>query len=217
MIDIANPIYSKYICSGDAYTFIRIKNGDTIIESQYSLKTINKYVELISISDSEIVLVATQPRGTANEFCYNYIDLSWSYTAISYSAYIIDYQLAKKVTAPEVATVGQTIVVKAVDENGKPTEWECVDMTGGGEAGGYYTPAVSQPEAGSMEIRFDASSGEMPEVAPVLVALPQGEKGDTGADGYTPVKGVDYFTADDKNELVQAVLAALPAAEEGSF
>ena len=106
---------------------------------------------------------------------------------------------------------------------------------GGGEAGGYYTPAVSQPEAGSMEIRFDASSGEMPEVAPVLVALPQGEKGDTGpqgekgdtgpqgekgdtgADGYTPVKGVDYFTADDKNELVQAVLAALPAAEEGSF
>lgn len=53
----------------------------------------------------------------------------------------------------------------------------------GGEAGGYYTPAVSQPEAGSMEISFDASSGEMPEVAPVLVALPQGEKGDTGPQG----------------------------------
>ena len=29
---------------------------------------------------------------------------------------------------PETATVGQTIVVKTVDENGKPTEWECVDM-----------------------------------------------------------------------------------------
>ena len=41
----------------------------------------------------------------------------------------------------------------------------------------------------------------------------KGEKGDTGADGYTPVKGVDYFTADDKNELAQAVLAAMPAAE----
>lgn len=26
-----------------------------------------------------------------------------------------------------VAEVGQTIVVKAVDENGKPTEWECID------------------------------------------------------------------------------------------
>lgn len=28
--------------------------------------------------------------------------------------------------------VGQTIKVKAVDENGKPTEWEAVDMAGGG-------------------------------------------------------------------------------------
>lgn len=32
------------------------------------------------------------------------------------------------------ATVGQTVVVKAVDESGKPTEWEAVDMSvGGGE------------------------------------------------------------------------------------
>jgi len=53
-------------------------------------------------------------------------------------------------------------------------------------------------------------------------AGPQGEKGDkgdpgaagpqgtAGADGKTPVKGVDYFTEEDKNELVNAVLAALP-------
>lgn len=54
---------------------------------------------------------------------------------------------------------------------------------------------------------------------------PQGQKGDTGAQGppgdagpqgpagYTPVKGTDYFTAADKEELVNAVLSALPAAE----
>ena len=29
---------------------------------------------------------------------------------------------------PETTEVGQTIVVKAVDENGKPTEWETADM-----------------------------------------------------------------------------------------
>ncbi|MDY5611840.1 hypothetical protein [Dysosmobacter sp.] len=29
---------------------------------------------------------------------------------------------------PSVASVGQVIAVKAVDENGKPTEWEAVDM-----------------------------------------------------------------------------------------
>lgn len=34
-----------------------------------------------------------------------------------------------------------------------------------------------------------------------------------GANGKTPVKGTDYFTAADKEELVNAVLSALPAAE----
>ena len=32
------------------------------------------------------------------------------------------------IIAPTTAAVGQTIVVKAVDENGKPTEWETVDF-----------------------------------------------------------------------------------------
>lgn len=33
------------------------------------------------------------------------------------------------------AEVGQTIVVKAVDENGKPTEWECADFPSDGSGG----------------------------------------------------------------------------------
>lgn len=38
------------------------------------------------------------------------------------------------ITPPATAKVGQTIVVKAVDETGKPTEWEAVDLpSGGGE------------------------------------------------------------------------------------
>jgi hypothetical protein len=40
--------------------------------------------------------------------------------------------LNNKVTSPEAATVGQTIVVKAVDENGKPTKWEAADFPVGG-------------------------------------------------------------------------------------
>ena len=41
----------------------------------------------------------------------------------------------------------------------------------------------------------------------------KGDKGDTGAkgaDGKTPIKGTDYFTEADKQELVNAVIAALP-------
>lgn len=40
------------------------------------------------------------------------------------------------VVVPGTAKVGQTIVVKAVDENGKPTEWEAVDLPSGGVGGG---------------------------------------------------------------------------------
>lgn len=42
---------------------------------------------------------------------------------------------------------------------------------------------------------------------------PTGPKGDTGADGYTPVKGTDYWTEADKQEIINDVLATLPAAE----
>ena len=45
----------------------------------------------------------------------------------------------------------------------------------------------------------------------------KGDKGDTGADGYTPVKGTDYWTAADKAEIVDDVLAALPTWTGGSY
>lgn len=36
------------------------------------------------------------------------------------------------VQVPQVAEVGQVLAVKAVDESGKPAEWECVEKGGGG-------------------------------------------------------------------------------------
>lgn len=47
---------------------------------------------------------------------------------------------------------------------------------------------------------------------------PQGEKGDTGdtgpagADGYTPIKGTDYWTESDKAEIVQEAANSIPIA-----
>lgn len=38
----------------------------------------------------------------------------------------------------------------------------------------------------------------------------RGEKGEAGADGATPVRGVDYWTQEDKQQLVQDVIDALP-------
>lgn len=38
----------------------------------------------------------------------------------------------------------------------------------------------------------------------------QGERGQPGNDGKTPVKGTDYYTESDKSEMVDRVVAALP-------
>ncbi len=48
----------------------------------------------------------------------------------------------------------------------------------------------------------------------------KGEKGDPGAkgaDGKTPVKGTDYWTAVDKQEIIDSVLSALPTWTGGSY
>ena len=41
----------------------------------------------------------------------------------------------------------------------------------------------------------------------------QGPRGETGPAGYTPVRGTYYWTSADQRAIVDAVLAALPAAE----
>ena len=45
----------------------------------------------------------------------------------------------------------------------------------------------------------------------------QGETGPTGAAGYTPVRGTDYWTAEDKQAIVYQVLAALPDGDEVGY
>lgn len=45
----------------------------------------------------------------------------------------------------------------------------------------------------------------------------KGDKGDTGADGKTPVKGTDYWTEADKAEIVNDTLAALPKWTGGNY
>lgn len=44
-----------------------------------------------------------------------------------------------------------------------------------------------------------------------------GPQGPAGSDGYTPVRGTDYWTAADQEQIVSDVLAALPNAQGVSF
>lgn len=50
-------------------------------------------------------------------------------------------------------------------------------------------------------IQFRSNAGEWENIIP-LEAL-KGPKGDPGEDGYTPVKGVDYFTEAEKQEIIE--------------
>ena len=108
-----------------------------------------------------------------------------------------------------------------------------------GSDGGYYAPVVTDNGDGTMTVSFTPSDADMPAVEPVTVTLPEGP-GISGVqlsvteydrvimtinftdgrsntiswDGGTPVKGVDYWTEEDKAEMVADVLAALEASEE---
>lgn len=96
-----------------------------------------------------------------------------------------------------------------------------------GDDGGYYTPYVNS----SGILAWTASKAGMPAVAAANVKGKDGytpikgkdyfdgEPGYTpvkgvdyfdGEPGKTPVKGTDYFTEADKAEMVAAVIAALP-------
>ena len=48
------------------------------------------------------------------------------------SAAAMNTAISGKITAPQTATVGQILSVKAVDTSGKPTEWETADKPEGG-------------------------------------------------------------------------------------
>lgn len=51
----------------------------------------------------------------------------------------------------------------------------------------------------------------------VPVQTIKGEKGEKGDKGDTPERGTDYWTEADKTEIINTVLATLPAAEGVSY
>ena len=84
-----------------------------------------------------------------------------------------------------------------------------------GQDGFSPTIEVTDTETGVLLTIID-STGTKTATVNNGVAGPQGPAGKDGVngqDGYTPVRGTDYWTENDKTEIVNSVLAALPAAE----
>jgi len=81
-----------------------------------------------------------------------------------------------------------------------------------GEDGGYYTPEVSQVDENTMKVSFTASKDGMAAVEDQKITLPSGKN---GADGKTPVKGTDYFTEAERNEIAEAAAAMVTIPDSG--
>lgn len=75
-----------------------------------------------------------------------------------------DSKAVKLIKSPTTAEVGQTIVVKSVDEKGKPTEWECVDMAnfGGNNADILFVKCSYDSDTDTLSI--DKTYDEIEEV-----------------------------------------------------
>lgn len=78
-----------------------------------------------------------------------------------------------------------------------------------GPAGGYYTPTFAT-HGNVLEIGLVRSEPTMPMPETQFVEIPSGE------DGYTPVKGEDYFTQEEVDQIVAEAVAQVKASE-GTF
>lgn len=70
---------------------------------------------------------------------------------VTQDPYNLGNEIDSKITAPVSAEIGQTIVVKSVDENGKPIEWEAIDFPTNATGGSYTLPTASTNVLGGVK------------------------------------------------------------------
>lgn len=80
-----------------------------------------------------------------------------------------------------------------------------------GDNGNWY---VGNTDTGKPSRGATGAKGDAGATGPAGAPGKDGEKGDPGTPGKTPIRGADYWTAADKQEIVNDVLAALPDGTE---
>lgn len=133
--------------------------------------------------------------------------------------------LADAGKVPVVNAEGTGYVLREVSAGGGDAGQPGTD----GEDGGYYTPSVDTagnlswtPSKAGMPSVPDANirgpEGPQGDTGPAGPEGPQGPQGDTGPQGPTGPEGPPYtLTEEDKQTIVQAVIAALPDGDAVSY
>lgn len=78
-------------------------------------------------------------------------------------------------------------------------------------------PAKGDFVKGKEELDKKLDADKLPEAVNAALAQAKESGQFDGQDGKTPVKGEDYFTPEDKADMVSSVLAALPTWTGGSY
>lgn len=92
------------------------------------------------------------------------------------------------------------VTFEQADMEIRPAFDTTISMDGGG--GVVFVPDVSEDGLLSW-----TNNGNLLNPEPVNIL---GKEGKSGADGYSPVRGIDYWTDADKTQMVADVIAALP-------
>lgn len=135
--NIANNLVNYYLKS-EVYTKEEVQSLISRVSSLELIKVDALPTE--NIKTSAIYLVPSDQSEENNIYTeYIYIDGQWEIigdTSVDLSQYALNKdvneikgELDKKITSPSTAEVGQTIIVKSVDSNGKPIEWEVTDLS----------------------------------------------------------------------------------------
>lgn len=116
------------------------------------------------------------------------------------------------VTQSEVNTSGELVITYSNGDStnlGKIVGKDGLDGTNGQNGLSAYEIAKNGGFIGTEEDWLRSLKGEQGEKGEKGIQGEQGEKGQNGTDGKTPVKGVDYFTAEDKTEFTAEVTESL--------
>ena len=118
---------------------------------------------------------------------------------------------------PTIGTNGNWFL--GTTDTGKPSRGAKGDTGASGKPGtDGVTPHIGDNEIQDAIIKLESNGGITPTIGEngnwyigsTDTGKPtRGEKGAAGANGYTPVKGTDYFTEADKTELVAMVIESL--------
>ena len=90
------------------------------------------------------------------------------------------------------------------------------DSGGQGPQGPQGNPGFS-PIATVTQTETGATISIQDATGTTTATITNGQDGAPGADGYTPQRGVDYWTTADQQQIVQDVLAALPDGDEVNY